>query len=161
MAIFKVINQKENDYLSLHRKVNYIENFCATSENLIYGTNVSCFNTYKEMMLVKKVFNQSNGKAYNHFILSVEETDEVTEVDFMDVAIDVCNMIATFRGNYQVLMAVHTDTDILHVHYIANNIDYIEGSRVNVNRSYIYEIKCKINESLELAHLKPIRMKYC
>lgn len=94
MAIFKVINQKENDYLSLHRKVNYIENFCATSENLIYGTNVSCFNTYKEMMLVKKVFNQSNGKAYNHFILSVEETDEVTEVDFMDVAIDVCDMIA-------------------------------------------------------------------
>ena len=143
----------------LFRKINYITDCCATKNSLIYGSAVSTTDTYEEMMTVKSVFNQTDRTAFKHYMLSIEENEEIPLLIFKDLAIEVCDLISNFHGNYQVLMAVHVDTDNLHAHYIANTIDYLTGKRFDLNMRRLEEIKYQISRILQSRGISIIRMK--
>lgn len=159
MAILEVITEQNNNIPMLFRKLNYITDCCATSNALIYGSSVSTTATYEEMLAVKSAFNQTDRTAFKHYILSIEESETISSLNFKYLAIEVCELVSNFYGNYQVLMAVHTDTDNLHVHYVANNIDYLTGKRFDLNIRRLEEIKYHINKILQSHSISPIRMK--
>lgn len=153
MAIFEVLTEKDKDLFQLYRKLNYITDCCATNRDLIYGSAVCDVAPYEEMINVKRVFNQTGRNAYMHYVLSLKEDEETSLFHFKTLAIEVCELLSTFCGNYQVLVAVHTDTDNLHAHYLSNNIDYLTGERLDLHWSRLEELKDQINIVLHRYHL--------
>ncbi len=160
MSIFKVITKKDQDLNDLYSRCIYITDCRSTKLDLIYGSNINIHFPFNSMILVKKIFNQENGHTYHHFVLSVDTSDTVDPYTFYVLSVQVCELIAYFGGNYQVLMAVHINTDNLHTHFICNNIDFLTGKRMNVNYSMLHGIKENINLILENYDLSTIHMNY-
>jgi flagellar biosynthesis regulator FlbT len=46
-------------------------------------------------------------------------------------------------------MAIHFNVEQYHIHFIANNIDYINGKRLDLDRRKLSELKDAINILLE------------
>lgn len=159
MAIFDVKTENNKDLLQLYRKLNYIMDFCSTNQSLIYGSAVSTINPYDEMEAVKVVFGKTERGAFRHYVLSIEEDEGVSLRCFRDCGIEICELISNFYGHYQVLMAVHINTDNLHIHYVSNTIDYMTGERFDLNWQRLNELKCEISKILKKYKLSPIRMK--
>jgi len=160
MSILEIITQETKDIRELFRKLNYITDCCATRNSLIYGSAVSIIDTYEEMMAVKSAFNQTDRTAFKHYVLSIEEYEEISLLSFKHLAIEVCEFISNFYGKFQVLMAVHLNEDNLHVHYIANTIDYLTGCRINLNMRRLEELKYFISKILRSYNISSIRMKH-
>lgn len=148
MTIFNVKKSSEQSLQYLHEKCNYVSDCRATSPDLIYGCNVNLLAPYQDMELAKEIFHQEQGKTCYHHILSIAEDDIINESDYFHLSVKVCDLLSTFHGNYQVLMAVHTNTENLHTHYICNNIDFLTGQRLDFDLSKMYECKEKINAIL-------------
>lgn len=159
MAIFDVKKEEDKDLIQLYRKLNYITNRCATTNNLIYGSSVSVVEPYEEMEAVTIAFNNIDLDIYKHCVLSIEEDEEIDILDFKDLAIAVGELIGNFNGHFQVLVAVHANTDNLHVHYVVNMTDYLNGKRLDVQGKKLYELKDQISFLLEKWGLKGIRRK--
>lgn len=158
MAIFEVKKEKSKDIIQLLCKLNYITDWCSTRQDLIYGSAVSSLDTYEEMVAVKNVFDKTERSAYRHYVLSIEENERIDLLRFKNLGIEVCEIISNFYGNYQVLMAVHINTDNLHLHYVANTIDYLTGERLDLNRGRLEELKREISKNLHKYGLVPVRM---
>lgn len=73
------------------------------------------------------------------------------------MGIEVCELLANAYGNFQVMMAVYINTNNLHIHYVVNTTDYLNGNRFNLTRQRLYEIKKKISCVLEKYNLRSIR----
>ena len=149
MSIFSVENDRTgNSTYTLFEKILYVKKAYATSYDLMYGANVSITNTFDEMMMVKENAGQEKGKGYFHYVLSPEEADDCSAAQMYAIGCKVAEMIGCFEGHYQVLMTVHRDTSHIHAHFIANNIDYMTGLRMNLNRSRLMMLKQRTNELL-------------
>jgi hypothetical protein len=133
--------------------------FCATEQDLIYGSAVNILEPYDDMEAVKIINDQTDRSTFKHYVLSLEEDEDVSLFTFKAASIEVCELISRFCGNYQVMMAVHIDTDNLHTHYVANNIDYLTGERFDLNWKRLHELKCQISSILVRYNLSPILMR--
>lgn len=158
MSIFSVENDRTgNSTYTLFEKILYVKKAYSTSYDLIYGANVSITNTFEEMMMVKENAGQEEGKGYFHYVLSPEEADDCSAAQMYAVGCNVAETIGCFEGHYQVLMTVHRDTSHIHVHFIANNIDFVTGLRMNLNRSRLMMLKQRVNEILQQEGVSLIR----
>lgn len=139
-TLFKILRYDEQpDALRLLGSLNYITDPLATRNDLIYGSFVSCRYPYEEMMLAKRCHASAHartldGKNYYAYILSLpsELSDDVS--GFSACMREVNEYIATYRGHrFQVIHAIHTNTNDLHAHFIANSIDFITGERFDLS----------------------------
>lgn len=152
------INSKHNFTLhDLYAICNYITNSGSTRQDLIYGNNISVFFPSENMELIKQVFHQNYGKTYFHIVLSLDTHDFISLLEYKSLSVEVCDLLANFHGSFQVLMAVHINTENLHTHFISNNIDYLLGKRFHFNLAKLYEVKHKINLILEKYNVSAIK----
>lgn len=147
MAIFKVIDEKGKGLIELYNKINYIFDWRSTRSDLLFGSAVSIFDTYEEMYAVKVAFDQTERSAYRHYVLSLEE-NKLSMDEFKNLSIEICIHLSNFCGNYQVVMAVHVNTENLHAHFIANTTDYMLGKRLDLNFKRFYELRKGIDSIL-------------
>lgn len=55
---------------------------------------------------------------------------------------EIANWLSTFQyGQYLIVMAMHFDTDIPHLHFVMDNIDYATGKRLNLGCMELLELK--------------------
>ena len=153
MAIFKVERiGKNHDLMS---KLNYIMKPEASSSELIFTRYLMTDSPYGEMMAVKKCYSSSQndllyGRQYFEFMLSLNEDESSRVTDFANCLNKVIDYISDFKGTiYQVIAAIHTNTDNLHAHIIVNNIDMITGKRFLLPPVDLFNLKQEINSILE------------
>ena len=158
MSIFSVKNDKDGNPVGiLHSKLNYVRRAGVTDYDYMYGAGISVDNAFYEMMLVKEIYNQYNGKGFYHYVFSPSNDDVYTLSDLYDTGIQIAELIASFEGHYQVLMTLHyVDERQPHIHLIANNIDMDTGRRLDLNRQTLVLLKCKINGLIKRIGLSPI-----
>lgn len=160
MSIFKVVNG-EDSILLLYDRINYVKRPIATTEEFIYGASVSKIYTYEEMKRVKEIWNQEEGKAFFHFILSPEFSEETEAENFFMANAEIAEWLGKYEGWRQVIMAVHFDKEpFLHSHFIMNNINISEGSRWNLNPIVLREVKREISKILLRYGISEIRQKF-
>lgn len=161
MSIFKIA--RENDSLeNLQEKIIYVTRCTATRLDLIYGSALSVRNAFAEMFLSKLAYQQLNGKSYMHFVLGFEESDGENVKEFYKAGVDIAEFIAIFQGKHQVLMAVHINTSPhFHIHFIVNNIDYLSGERLTLDKRNLYALKNSINQILDKYKFSIIRQNFC
>lgn len=157
MSIFKAIRKDNDKVETLHERLNYITRASAAKAEYTCGINVSEWQGYQQMMLVKMHYGQDDGKAYYHYVLNPDESDYegLSDQKLFDVGMRIANLISNFYGHYQVVMSIHFDTD-RHLHFIANNIDFMTGDRLDLSPVRLKELKMEVNRILNEAGLSPV-----
>ena len=153
ISIFNVIPHKDADNVKLIERLNYIRNPMATNENLTYGSFVSCRYPFDEMMVVKYCYatpknNTLNGKQFIEYIVSLPAEESNNLQNFACAVRDITNFLAKTYGQYQTISCIHLNTDNLHAHIIANNIDFMNGTRFTLDINHFYAIREGISNIL-------------
>lgn len=156
VSIFHIITKAEDGIEVLNEKIVYVVNFRATQFDLIGAVNVGIRNAYVEMLQVKKVFNETankrsntlEGKAFFHYVFSPDSEDCCSLDTLVIIANVLAEFFASYRGAFQVVYAVHVTNvetekilDLPHVHFIVNNISFADGTRFNLSKKVLYEMK--------------------
>lgn len=159
MSIFRVIKREDDGIEALQDRLTYIIRASATFIEYIYPVGVSEWDAYRQMRLTKNAYGQEYGKAFYHYMLRPDSSDYdvINANGLFDIGRRVANLIAVFYGYYQVVSAEHFDTPP-HLHFIANNIDYMTGERFDLSPMRLYELKQEINKILIETGVTPVRL---
>ena len=158
MSILKLANDKTGNSLnSLQTKITYIQRAEETSIDAMYGASVPLFNAYNEMVLVKEAYDQLGGKGFYHLIFNPEYGNELSRKECIKMGSRMAEYISHFHGYYQVLMAMHEDGQARHFHFIANNINVSNGTRMNLDKKRLYELKQGLSRIAADYGIEPIR----
>ena len=139
MAVIEFINGKNRTYSGMKRAINYILREDKTKLGLYSGYNCDPENTYNNFILTKRIFNKEKGRQYIHFVQSFSDREKVDEETVKKVA-DELTLMDKFKG-FQIIYAVHTDTDNLHTHFILNTVNSETGEKWRLSKEELLEIK--------------------
>lgn len=127
MANYKVVgvgeHQKYFDENSYHDVIDYIFNHAT----YIDGAGIDSLETAADEMLNTAIhFDKNSGKRLRHSVLSFADWEVVTPEMADAFAREI---IQHYAPEYQIVYAVHTNQDNLHIHFVMNQISYVDGHR--------------------------------
>lgn len=127
MAIVKIVTEKYYQLSDVQRLINYATNESKTY-GLFGGVGINPNDPDKmlcQMLTVKKGYKKEYGnRQLRHIVVSFDKEERITPQTAYYIAYE----IAGFYGDeYQVCFGVHQDTDILHIHFVQNTVNYVTG----------------------------------
>jgi len=78
---------------------------------------------------VKIVYRKENYKLLKHFIIEFEPKERVDCLEASEIAWEFIQWLS--GGEYQIVFAVHTDTNNIHVHVVLNTTNIITSNSYN------------------------------
>ena len=129
MAITKVgcmkSSKKKQKDIHLKNSINYILNPMKLGiANLAGGINCPLEIAYEQMKATKEMFQKTGGRQGYSLIISLKPGEGTPEIMY-DIAMRFAEIF--LKGEYEVVVAVHTDRAHLHTHIVFNSIDMTEG----------------------------------
>lgn len=141
MAVYNVAGigqpRKFFDDNAYYDAINYILN----SEKAIYAgySMMSSLETAAEEMEQTAIrFNKNSGKRLRHSVLSFSANENVTPEQADEFAAQI---IQHYLPQYQIVYAVHNNTDNLHIHFVMNQISCIDGQRYRGKKKDYYDFQ--------------------
>ena len=124
----------------LGNELHYVMNELKTVDGLYVGCrHISDIkNATEEMMQVKLFFEKMDGRVATHGVISLDETesDPKNAGKLMLLLSDL--MEEVFPDN-QVVYAVHTNTENLHIHFIINTVG-LDGKKIHMDKRFMREV---------------------
>lgn len=103
----------------------------------------------KQIKTVQKIYNKSSGRRMCHYVLSfdsmIRDADAVKEL--------ACAVMWEFFPEYQMLYAVHINTDNLHIHFIFNPVNIETGKKFSLKNADFHKLQNNI-ETYAIEFLK-------
>ena len=129
MAITKMMHMKASSKaridIHLEHSINYILRPKKLGEaNLAGGINCLLEMAYRQMKATKQMFGKTGGRQGYHFVISLKPGEGTPEIMY-DIAMRFAE--ETFAGEYEAVVAVHTDREHLHAHIIINSVNMVTG----------------------------------
>ena len=129
MAITKVMHMKASGKaridIHLEHAINYILQPKKLGDaNLAGGINCLPDTAYDQMKSTKQMFGKAGGRQGYHFVLSLKPGEGTPGIMY-DIAIRFAEK--AFGGEYETVVAVHTDRNHLHAHIIINSVNMVTG----------------------------------
>lgn len=129
MAITKMMHMKASSKaridIHLEHSINYILQPKKLGEaNLAGGINCLPEMAYTQMKATKQMFGKLGGRQGYHFVISLKP-GEGTPAIMYDIAMRFAK--EAFHGEYEVVVAVHTDRNHLHAHIVINSVNMVTG----------------------------------
>ena len=155
MATYKVAGIGE------HRKFfddgAYVDalNYIANPQKAAYvdGNIASLSTAAQEMEGTAIHFGKNSGKRIRHSILSFDPREHVTPELANQYAQEI---IRHYTPEYQIVYAVHTNTDTLHIHLLMCQISYIDGHRYQGKK---YDFYLFVRHMQSVIHFPVIAVK--
>ena len=111
--------------IHLKHSINYILQSKKLGEaNLAGGINCLPEMAYQQMKVTKRMFGKTGGRQGYHFVISLNPGEGTPEIMY-DIAMRFAE--EAFAGEYEAVVAVHTDREHLHAHIIINNVNMVTG----------------------------------
>ena len=128
MAIYRVINSagKYHDSHSYWDVIRYAASPEKTKPDGIFGGAVLPEIAADAMEGVARAYHKSSGIHLRHSVLSFSPTEKVSIADAKAIAREA---IKYYEDDYQIIAAVHEDTDRPHVHFVMSTVSYRDGSK--------------------------------
>ena len=140
MAVFKVAAIGEDgkyfDDFALTDVINYVVNPRKTPSNLIGAFGVRLEYAAQQMELVARAFNKYQKLRLRHWIISFGDRDLINPVEAYYIAVEAAKFYA---DRYQLIFAVHEDTDQVHVHFVMNQVSYVDGHKYSGTKKEYYD----------------------
>ena len=139
MAVYQVIGVGEHkkyfDENSYYDVINYI-----LSHAVYYGAaNIHSIHTAAdEMRNVAIAFNKGKGKRVRHSVLSFGDWENVTP-EIADAFAQ--KIILHYADDFQIVYAVHANTDEVHIHFVMNQISFLDGHRYPGDKADYYRFR--------------------
>jgi hypothetical protein len=111
--------------IHLEHSINYIlQPKKLGKANLAGGINCLPEMAYQQMKATKQMFGKTGGRQGYHFVISLKPGEGTPEIMY-----DIATRFAeeTFAGEYEAVVAVHTDREHLHAHIIINSVNMVTG----------------------------------
>lgn len=129
MAITKMMHMKASNKaridIHLEHSFNYILQPKKLGEaNLAGGINCLPEMAYRQMKATKRMFGKTGGRQGYHFVISLKPGEGTPEIMY-DIAMRFAE--EAFAGEYEAVVAVHTDREHLHAHIIINSVNMVTG----------------------------------
>lgn len=129
-------------HASMKRVIDYITRLDKTREDLIKGMNCSPQNAYEEFLLNKQLWDKTEDgerRMIIHFTQSFAEDDEVTP----EMASEIAGKLLQHElfDGFQVVYAVHMDTDNLHTHFVIDACNKETGRQWHISDKDLQTIK--------------------
>lgn len=129
MAITKMMHMKASSKaridIHLEHSINYILQPKKLGEaNLAGGINCLPEMAYQQMKATKQMFGKTGGRQGYHFVISLKPGEGTPEIMY-DIAMRFAG--EAFAGEYEAVVAVHTDREHLHAHIVINSVNMVTG----------------------------------
>ncbi len=129
MAITKTMHMKASGKgkigIHLEHAINYIlQPKKLGNSNLTGGINCLPDSAYEQMKATKQMFGKAGGRQGYHFVISLKPDEGTPEIMY-DIAMRFAE--EAFGGEYETVVAVHTDRNHLHAHIIINSVNMVTG----------------------------------
>lgn len=121
-------------------ELTYVTNDIKTVNGLYVGgrhiTDIS--HATEEMMQVKEFFGKLDGRIATHGVISLdeEESDPKNAGKLMLLLNDLMQVVFP---EHQVVYAVHTNTENLHIHFIINTVG-LDGKKIHMDNKFMREV---------------------
>ena len=129
MAITKMMHMKASNKaridIHLEHSINYILQPKKLGDaNLAGGINCLPDMAYRQMKATKQMFGKTGGRQGYHFVISLKPGEGTPEIMY-DIAMRFAK--EAFGGEYEAVVAVHTDRNHLHAHIVINSVNMVTG----------------------------------
>ena len=139
MPVFKVIHQADPHYPNgglpkYHDEEAFdsVISYCTNPAKAVFvgGFGVNINQAAYEMERTAQAFGHEEGLHLRHWVLSFEpkEFRRWKEIDFIlqNIAWYAANYYA---GQYQIIYAIHRDTENPHIHFVMSATNYVTGGK--------------------------------
>lgn len=106
--------------------IGYCLNRSKASKSLVGGVGLNLAYAPDQMRYVARLFNKDSGIRLTHFVISFNKKEHINTETAFNIAKKVADCIGS---RYQILFAVHEDKVIPHIHFVFNNVSYIDGMK--------------------------------
>ena len=125
------------DMGQVSREVSYVLNDLKTLDGLYIGcrqvSDVS--NAVDEMMQVKEFYQKTDGRVAMHGIISLDaEESKIENAGKLMLLVD--DLLQALFPEHQVVYAVHTNTDNLHIHFVVNTVG-LDGKKIHMDNEFM------------------------
>jgi len=124
----------------LTNQLTYVTDEIKTVDGLYIGGRhiVDFHNATNEMMQVKEFYGKLDGRVAMHGIVSLseEESDPAYAGKLMLLLNDFMEKLFP---EHQVVYAVHTNTENLHIHFVVNTVG-LDGKKIHMDRSFMKKV---------------------
>ena len=117
-------------------------------QRLVSGWNCIAQSALSEMQLTKEWFRKTDGRQYYHFVQSFAETDDLTPQEALAIGLELAQREFP---DFEVLVATHIDTDILHSHLIVNSVSFRDGRKLHQSAADLQAHRV-VNDEICAAH---------
>lgn len=152
MAIIKFVNVKVGN---LKNAINYISRDDKTSNDLIYCKDCDIDNAIEQFKYVKKLYSNTDGRQYYHFIQSFSPKDNIDYTLANKIGQEMCN----YFKDYQIVMTTHTDKEYIHNHFVMNSVNFNTGKKYQQSKKDLEKIKELSNKLCEKYNLRQINLE--
>lgn len=129
MAIVKPIKVRVGNLAGLRAVLDYIKDVHKTQNGaLVYCKDMLKGKEYQQMIITKRAFHKDTGRQYAHFVQSFDPRDNVSPDLAYKIGQEFIKRYEHFQG-FQVVMAVHTNEQHMHIHYIVNSVSHENGRK--------------------------------
>ena len=156
MPTYKVTGRGEKNKFFDESAYRSAISYATNPEKAAYvgGCNVSSTRlAAQEMEETAMEFGKENGKKVRHSILSFAENEHITLEQADHFAQEI---IQYYAPDYQMVYAVHSDTDDVHIHFIMNHISCVDGHRYQGKKADYYGF---MNHIQKVTHLPGLPVK--
>lgn len=152
MAITKTLNINAEDGRNpaphLQAALDYIQNPDKTEMcNLVGSINCSPDTAFEQILETKHIYGKTDKRQGYHLIISFPPDEAVTPEQAKYVAENFIQDV--LNGEYEVVYAIHTDKEHMHIHIIWNSVSFLTGMKYDSPKGNWKH------------HLQPTTNKYC
>lgn len=151
MSIYKRCSSTDRNIRRIAERVTYVFDLHKTRPELCHTLGVARRTVYDDMVFIKQLYGKTDGRQYLHWVLSYDSGVPETVADL--VGQDVLRLL---MGEYQAIMATHTNTANFHNHFLINTVNLVSGNKFSESISDMLVFRDKINVILESYGLQPI-----
>ncbi len=121
----------------LSNQLLYVTDEIKTVDGLyVGGRHIMDFNNAtSEMMQVKEFYGKLDGRVAMHGIISLSE-EESDPKNAGKLMLLLNEFMAKLFPEHQVVYAVHTNTENLHIHFVVNTVG-LDGKKIHMDRSFM------------------------
>ena len=147
MPVFKVIYRpgpyvtdtglpKYHDDEALETVINYCQDTAKTGGQYIGGFGVNVAQAAYEMDLLAWAYGKDHGLRLRHWILSFtpKEVKRLCRRDYFGLQKAAWYAASYYGWQYQIVYALHTDAEHVHVHFVMNTVNYQTGLKYEGKR---------------------------
>ena len=136
---------KYQDDQAIPDLINYIRRKEKTPNGMIFSENVDQDNMAGSMIKVSEKYRKNSRLRLHHFIISFTPEYKSRTDLVIRIAKKICKYVG---GWYQIVAAVHEDTDNPHIHFVFNAVSYIDGRKYRGGKKEYKELAERIRKIL-------------